>query len=95
MQTMTIPFDKSSLKEIPMSKTACVSSDIRAVGLRAPWPARALAAALRRIARPWRRAAAIRDLSRLDDRLLRDMGIERHAIDEAVDTLLETERPRE
>jgi uncharacterized protein YjiS (DUF1127 family) len=92
---MTISFDKSSLKEGSMSKTACTSSDVRAVGLRAPSPARALAAALRRIARPWRRAAAIRDLARLDDRLLRDMGIERHAMDDAVDTLLETEREQE
>jgi uncharacterized protein YjiS (DUF1127 family) len=92
---MAVSLDKSSLKEALVSKTACASPAVGAVAARAPWPARAFAVAIRRIIRPWRRAAAIRELSRVSDPLLRDMGVERHAIDEVVDTLLKTERDRE
>ena len=65
-----------------MSKAAftCRPSGPRPIAVSAGWPARAFL------------VAAIRELSRLDDRLLLDMGIERHTIDEAVDALLEMER---
>jgi uncharacterized protein YjiS (DUF1127 family) len=83
------------LKDAWVSKAAftCRPSGPRPIAVSAGWPARAfLVAAIRWIIREWRRAAAIRELSRLDDRLLLDMGIERHTIDEAVDALLEMER---
>jgi uncharacterized protein YjiS (DUF1127 family) len=46
------------------------------------------AAALDRLARPWRRGAAIRELQCLDDRALRDIGIERGEVDAVVDELM-------
>ena len=48
-----------------------------------------LGAALDRLAGPLRRRAAIRDLHRLGDRELRDIGIERGGIDSTVDELME------
>ena len=48
-----------------------------------------LAAAVDRLATPWRRRAAIRDLDRLGDRGLRDIGIERGEIDSIVDELMD------
>jgi uncharacterized protein YjiS (DUF1127 family) len=48
-----------------------------------------LAAALDRLARYWRRRAAIRDLHRLGDRELRDIGIGRGEIDSIVDEMME------
>jgi uncharacterized protein YjiS (DUF1127 family) len=46
------------------------------------------AAALDRLACPWRRRAAIRELDRLSDRELRDIGIDRGEIDAVVDELM-------
>ena len=40
----------------------------------------------------WRRRAIIRALDKVDDHLLRDVGIERHGIEEFVDTLLKQRR---
>ena len=48
-----------------------------------------LAAAVHRLARPRRRRAAIRDLHRLGDRELRDIGIDRGEIDSIVDEMME------
>jgi len=41
------------------------------------------------------RRAAIRELERLDRRLLNDIGIDRHDIADFVDSMLEPRRPRE
>ena len=51
-----------------------------------------LAAARERLARPWRRRAAIRELVRLGDGALRDIGIERGEIEDVVDELMRTRR---
>jgi len=51
-----------------------------------------LAAALDRLARPWRRRAAIRELDRLGDRALRDIGIERGDVEAVVDELMKSSR---
>jgi uncharacterized protein YjiS (DUF1127 family) len=45
-------------------------------------------AALDRIARPWRRRAAIRELHRLSDRELSDIGVERGEVEAVVDELM-------
>ncbi|WP_119300898.1 DUF1127 domain-containing protein [Dongia deserti] len=38
--------------------------------------------------KPWRRRTAINELRRLNPRMLRDAGIERHEIDHVVDDML-------
>jgi uncharacterized protein YjiS (DUF1127 family) len=43
---------------------------------------------LRRLVDQWRRPAIIRELQRLDDRLLRDIGISRGEIEEFTDAML-------
>jgi uncharacterized protein YjiS (DUF1127 family) len=43
---------------------------------------------VRRLADEWRRRAIIRELQRLDDRLLRDIGISRGEIEEFTDAML-------
>jgi len=58
-------------------------------GLQAAHPATWLAAILDRLAAPWRRRTAIRDLHRLGDSDLRDIGIERGEIDSIVDDLMD------
>jgi uncharacterized protein YjiS (DUF1127 family) len=50
------------------------------------------AAALDRLARLWRRRAAIRELDRLSDRELRDIGIERGDVEAVVDELMTSSR---
>jgi uncharacterized protein YjiS (DUF1127 family) len=68
-------------------------------------PARAVAAhrwtplGWSRVARPirwlrqqWRRGAAIRELQRIDDRQLRDMGIDRNGIEAVIDELMRRDR---
>ena len=84
-----------------MSQAACLcaASDARAPGRVRPatrtpgLPDRGyvtrLAAAVDRLAEPWRRRAAIRDLHRLGDRELRDIGIGRGEIDSIVDEMME------
>jgi uncharacterized protein YjiS (DUF1127 family) len=53
------------------------------------WPGRASVAALRRLfAEGRRRRAAIRELQRVSDDQLRDIGIARGEIEEIVDTLM-------
>ena len=46
-----------------------------------------LAAAFERLARPWRRRESIRELQRLSDRELHDIGIARGEIESIVDEL--------
>jgi uncharacterized protein YjiS (DUF1127 family) len=46
----------------------------------------------RRIAEPWRRRAAIRELERIGPRALRDAGIEPHEIESVIDAKLAEER---
>ena len=48
-----------------------------------------LAAAVERLTVHWHRRAAIRDLHRLADRELRDIGIDRGEIDAIVDAMME------
>jgi uncharacterized protein YjiS (DUF1127 family) len=60
----------------------------RAPGLPAWGYVTRLAAAVARFARPRRRRAAIRDLHRLGDRALRDIGIGRGEIDAIVDEMM-------
>jgi uncharacterized protein YjiS (DUF1127 family) len=51
-----------------------------------------LAAARERLARPWRRRAAIRELMRLDDRELRDIGLLPADVEAVVDALMRARR---
>ncbi|HSE74254.1 MAG TPA: DUF1127 domain-containing protein [Dongiaceae bacterium] len=50
--------------------------------------ANAIARALSWMWRQWRRREIIRTLDKVDDRLLRDVGIDRGGIDEFVDALM-------
>lgn len=45
------------------------------------------------LARRWERNRAISQLNRLDDRMLRDIGIERGSLEEAVDAVIERRTP--
>jgi uncharacterized protein YjiS (DUF1127 family) len=47
---------------------------------------------VRRLGDEWRRRAIIRELQRLDDRLLRDIGISRGEIEEFTDAMLTAHR---
>jgi len=68
---------------------ACVPAGGRAAapepGL---WAWREIAWFATALARPWRRHATIRELHRLSDRELRDIGIERGQVEDVVDELM-------
>jgi len=66
-----------------------VRPSTRPPGLQAWGYVTRLAAAVGRLSRPRRRRAAIRDLHRLGDRALRDIGIDRGEIDAIVDEMME------
>lgn len=70
---------------------------VEAVAAGAGWAARGVAAGLRALARRFNRrhvrVRTIRELQRLDDAVLRDIGIERAAIPEVVDGILRPQAP--
>lgn len=47
---------------------------------------------IRWLRQQWRRGAAIRELQRIDDRQLRDMGIDRNGIEAVIDELMRRDR---
>lgn len=57
------------------------------------WALRAqLARVFHWLRQQWRRGAAIRELQRIDDRQLRDMGIDRNGIEAVIDELMRRDR---